>query len=147
MSSSDSSQPRRHPDYPRAPALTIVVSSVFVLSGIAGIAVGIASAGFVASLLLASLPRAIPIFVIGALDLVGGVELRALRRRAVLVLSLGVAVRLVFSALQPWGWWSSGQSVVVLAALAHAVWLRRTGSLSGAGPNNSSKPTPLRGAA
>jgi hypothetical protein len=126
--------------------LTVILGSLLVLSGIAGVAVGIASAGFVASLVLASLPRAVPIFVVGALDLLGGVELRALRRRAVVVLSIGVAARLVFTALQPWGWWSSGQSVLVLTALFHAIWLRRTGALS-AGPNNSSKPTPLRGAA
>ena len=76
----------------------------------------------------------------------GGLLL-ALRPWAVhaFVLSLTVAVGAQVT-LQPEATQSIFWSAVLLAGLAYSLWLRSRGALRSR-PNNSSKPTPLRGAA
>jgi hypothetical protein len=144
MNSSDLESSGPHRDFPPASPVTVTLGALLTLSGIVGVAVGISELGFVPQLWPASALKAVPIFILGALALLAGVELRAMRARTIVALALSVVARTVFLALAPFGWWSAGQSLLVIVALGYAWRLYRAGKLSRAAPDDSSKPTPFR---
>lgn len=124
---------------------TVLVGSLLTLCGILGIAVGAAGFGFHLSEWPANAPRAVPILVSGWLDLFAGTSLASGHwQRAFRTLLLALACRLLWSVLAHYGWLDTGRAFLELVG-ACVAW--RLAHASKPGPNNSSKPTPLRGAA
>ncbi|WP_162823660.1 hypothetical protein [Lysobacter sp. TY2-98] len=137
-------QVERPPATPNGP-FTVLVSTLLTLAGIFGVAVGVGELGFHPLEWHASAPRAVPILVSAVVDLWAGTALGfGHYRRAFRILLLALACRMVWSVLAHWGWLDTGRGTLELVALLPASWLQRN---SRPGPNNSSKPTPLRGAA
>jgi uncharacterized membrane protein HdeD (DUF308 family) len=125
--------------------LTVLISTLLTLAGIFGVAVGIAEFGLQPARWSVNAPHAMPILVSGILDLLAGTAMGFFHyRRALLLLIFAVACRVLWYMLAQWGWLNTGRGTLEFIGLLLAWWLVRN---VGPGPNNSSKPTPLRGAA
>jgi hypothetical protein len=123
---------------------TIAVASLLTLGGVVGLVVGISELGFSPTDWGTNYRTGLPILVSGALNLLGGTALGfEHRRRAVLFLGLAIVCRALWSVLSQWGWLDTGRGGIEVVGLLLALWLETKSTR----PNNSSKPTPLRGAA
>ena len=127
--------------------MTVFVASVLTLSGIVGIALGIAEFGVQPSAWSGNVPAGAPAMGAGILLLLSGTALGFAKRRAVLFLLLTFCWSIFCSVMARHGWTQLKPGGFSGFALLYTVYLLYNGRLYGAGPNNSSKPTPLRGAA
>ena len=126
-------------------SFTVLISTLLTLCGIVGVAVGVGELGFHPIDWAAHAPQAVPILVSAVLDLLAGTSLGFRHhRRAFRLLLLALACRVLWSVLAHYGWLDTGRGFLELVGLLLARSLVRN---SRPGPNNSSKPTPLRGAA
>ncbi|GAB6197582.1 hypothetical protein PAGU2595_029220 [Lysobacter xanthus] len=131
----------------RTSTMTVLVASVLTLAGIVGIAVGLGEFGISPSAWAAHVPAAAPALGAGMLLLLSGTALGFAQRRAVLFLVLTFCWSVVCSVMARHGWAQLKPGGFSGFALLYSLYLSYNGRLYRSGPNNSSKPTPLRGAA
>ncbi len=131
----------------RTSTMTVVVASLLTLAGILGIAVGVAEFGVQPSAWAANVPAGAPALGAGILLLLSGTALGFARRRAVIFLLLTFCWSVVCSVMERHGWAQLKPGGFSGFALLYTLYLLYNGRLYRSGPNNSSKPTPLRGAA
>jgi hypothetical protein len=127
--------------------MTVLVATSLTLGGIVGIAIGIAELGVRPSDWADNVPVAAPGLGAAVFALLSGTALGFGQRRAVLFLWLGFAWSIFSSVMVHYGWAKPHPSQSHGFALLYALYLLYNGRLHSSGPNNSSKPTPLRGAA
>jgi hypothetical protein len=113
---------------------TTIIGSLLVLSGIVGVAVGIAELALPPGGWGSNLPRVVPILGSGSLDLLGGTALGfGPRHRAIWFLALALACRVLWHVLAHRGWLDTGGGLLELVGLLLAFWLRRRAQGAGAG--------------
>jgi hypothetical protein len=127
--------------------MTVLVATWLTLAGIVGFAVAVGDLGAPLAGWLANFHLAAPKLGAAVLALLGGTALGFAQRRAVTFLWLGFAWSIFCDVMTHHGWAKPDPSQSHGFALLYALYLLYNGRLHASGPNNSSKPTPLRGAA
>jgi hypothetical protein len=128
---------------------TVMICGLLMLVGVVGIAIGLSELGESPSDWGANYRRGLPSLVTGVCDLIAALALATgLRRRAALLLVVSILSRPLCAAMITWegfdpGWIHLGPTSGGLEtiALILSLWLHKKSPA----PNNSFKPTPLRG--